>query len=339
MTEAHAPGKLVVSGEYAVLGGAPAIAVAMDARARAQVHPADGICRLSVAGDGCWSFTWRDGLPQWREQPPAAQGLILEAVAATLGEAGSPQSAALEISLDTRAFQVAEAGQRTIKLGLGSSAALTVALTAALLAHAGGTVDRVDLFGICARAHRRFQHGAGSGLDVAAAVHGGVVQLAGAGGAVRHHPWPDGLAWLAIWSGESASTPDLLRRYEAFRQAEPLRFGRHDAGMRAIAAAVARAWERQELVTLLRALADYDDALRSLDAGAGLGIYTPAHERLARLAALEGAVYKVSGAGGGDFGIAFADSPLVISRIAAALARERVLTLPGNAIAAGVTVD
>lgn len=321
MTEAHAPGKLVVSGEYAVLGGAPAIAVAMDARARAQVHPADGICRLSVAGDGCWSFTWRDGLPQWREPPPAGQGLILEAVAATLGEVGSPQSAALEISLDTRAFQIAEAGQRTIKLGLGSSAALTVALTAAL------------------RAHRRFQHGAGSGLDVAAAVHGGVVQLAGAGGAVRHHPWPDGLAWLAIWSGESASTPDLLRRYEAFRQAEPLRFGRHDAGMRAIAAAVARAWERQELATLLRALADYDDALRSLDAGAGLGIYTPAHERLARLAALEGAVYKVSGAGGGDFGIAFADSPLVISRIAAALAREHVLTLPGNAIAAGVTVD
>ncbi len=338
MIEADAPGKLVICGEYAVLAGAPAIAVAMGIRARARVAAASQ-GRLDVADGGSWRFSWRDGMPVWGEVPPDGQGRILEAVATTLVGEGLTLSAPLEIALDTRAFSVMRPAGRRDKLGLGSSAALVASLTAALLAHAKAPVpQRESLFRVCERAHRRFQAGAGSGIDIAAAVHGGVVALIGAGGEVRRLAWPAGLAWLAVWSGESASTQAMLARFEAFRRADPVRFDRQADMLRGIAETVMQAWECEAVSVLLRALADYDDALRAFDEGARLGIYTPEHERLARLAAREGAVYKISGAGGGDFGLAFADSPAVIERIGAALARENVLTLPGTAGAVGVTV-
>ena len=118
---------------------------------------------------------------------------------------------------------------------------------------------------------------------------------------MRPLAWPKGLHWLAVWSGSSASTSEMLARFDAFRRSDPDRFSRHVGELRALAVAALLAWERAEIRALLRAIADYDDALRALDDGCGIGIYTSAHDRLARLAQECGTVYKVSGAGGGDF--------------------------------------
>jgi phosphomevalonate kinase len=69
------------------------------------------------------------------------------------------------------------------QLGLGSSAAITVALTAALLAQGGrADMDRPGLLHLATVAHRQLQ-GGGSGSDVAAAVHGGIVAMSGNAGA------------------------------------------------------------------------------------------------------------------------------------------------------------
>jgi len=342
MTEAHAPGKLVICGEYAVLHGAPAIAMAVDVRARARVSPAVGkTSRVTLQDGGAWLFDWDDGTPQWRETAPAGQGRVLEAVVAALAARGSRLDSGLEVSLDTRPFSTTRRDGSPDKLGLGSSAAIIVALTAALLAHAGRLApDRAALLALCADAHRRFQDGSGSGVDVAASIHGGVITLAGTMGETRVRPlaWPPGLHWVAPWSGSSASTTAMLARFEAFGAADRARFERRVAELRELAAAAVQAWERGHVAAILQALADYDDALRALDDGAGLGIYTPAHRRLARISDAAGAVYKVSGAGGGDFGIAFADSPDIIARAAAKFAGEGVLTLTGTAAAPGVTL-
>ena len=341
MAEASAPGKLVVCGEYAVLHGAPAIAVAVDTTAHATVRAVTGECRLSLPEGGSWNFAWHRGAPRWREPPPDGQGRILEAVAAALAEHAAPMSAGLDISLDTRAFRAGRGDGSQDKLGLGSSAAITVALTAALLAQSGRPVsNRAALFDLCADAHRRFQGGSGSGIDIAASVHGGVVTLtaAPAGAQVRPLAWPLGLHWLAAWSGNGASTTALLTRFNAFRDADPGRFARHVRELHELADAAVGAWERGEVEAVLRSLADYDDALRALDSGADIGIYTPAHQRLAEIAGAAGAVYKISGAGGGDFGIAFADSADAIARVSAALADEGILTLPGTPGAVGVKI-
>jgi phosphomevalonate kinase len=338
MTEARAPGKLVICGEYAVLAGAPAIAVAMPVQAEARVTTGVAESELRVAGGGSWRFAWQEGVPRWREVPPGGEGRILESVAATLAADGWRPAGAIEVSLDTRAFT--HAGRNGIrKLGLGSSAALTVALTAALLAPGGGRAARGEaLLDVCLRAHRSFQDGAGSGIDIAAAVYGGVVALAGVGGAVHRLAWPQGLDWLAVWSGESASTRELLGHYRDFERADPVLFRRHIDALRVRAAAVLGAWRQAAAGEILRTLADYDAALRALDASARIGIYTPEHERLAREAAAAGAVYKISGAGGGDFGVAFAAAPGAIESLAARFTAAGLTVIRAAADMPGVTV-
>ena len=73
-------------------------------------------------------------------------------------------------TLDTRTF-FSTTGARH-KLGLGSSAALTVALAGAIHAHAG---RGAPVAGRLIAAHRRMQGGRGSGLDVAASLTGGAI--------------------------------------------------------------------------------------------------------------------------------------------------------------------
>jgi phosphomevalonate kinase len=343
MPEAHAPGKLVICGEYAALRGAAAIAMAVAVRARARVNPAaTDASRLELADGGASLFDWDGGLPRWRQSPPAGQGRILEAVTAALVARGVCLDSRLDIRLDTRDFSTTRRDGRIEKLGLGSSAAITVALTAALLAQAGhGAPGRAALLDLCMDAHRRFQEGRGSGVDVATSIHGGVITLATTpdGMRARALAWPPGLHWIGVWSGASASTGEMLARFEAFHARDAARFGQRVEELRELAAVAVAVWERGDVAAILQALADYDDALRALDDGAGMGIYTPAHQRLAQISGAAGAVYKISGAGGGDFGIAFADSPEVIARAAAAFAGQGALTLAGATPAPGVTLS
>lgn len=334
MAEAEAPGKLVVCGEYAVLADAPAIAVAVDVRARARVAAGGEGCRLEVADEGSWAFRWdARGLPDWETQPGHGRGLVLGAVAATLADAGLAVREDLSITLDTRAFHVPGGG----KLGLGSSAAIIVALIAALCAEAGRPLARHTVFELAQIAHRRLQAGSGSGIDIAAAVHGGVVGLV-PGEEVAVLGWPTGLHWFAAWSGYGAATMPLLRRFNAYRR----RQARSAAGagpldqLCEVARAAYAAWQQADAATILRTLEIYGEALNILDATARIGIATRAHRRMAAMAAELGCVYKTSGAGGGDFGLVLSDDAAVIGHAAREFAAAGIRVLEGGAGVAGL---
>jgi len=333
MPEADAPGKLVICGEYAVLASAPAIAVAVDVRARARATVAAGPCRLVLPGAGSWEFDWdADGRPRWRDVPDAGQGALLDAVAATLAAAGSGLRQPLAVELDTRSFHSAGGD----KLGLGSSSALTVALTAVLAAAAGRQLPGSEaLFQLAHAAHRRLQSGGGSGIDVAAAVYGGVLALL-PDARVEVLGWPSGLHWLAAWSGRGAPTQPLVRRFMTYREGASPAGGALLERLRAAADATLAAWRHGTAVPVLAALADYRQALEELDADAGIGIATPAHRQLAALAADAGCLYKTSGAGGGDFGLLLSDDPAAIGRAARRLAEAGVMTITGGAGVGGV---
>src|SRR5262245_28908348 len=141
---ASAPGKLIITGEYAVLDGAPAIVVAVDRRAIAQ----------------------RNATP--RGSSPFLLA-VADEIAARRGASDPAARAALEISVDSTAFY-----DRMTKLGLGSSAAVTVAAIALALR----TDDQDLILEIALAAHARAQgpRGArGSGADIAASVYGGTI--------------------------------------------------------------------------------------------------------------------------------------------------------------------
>jgi mevalonate kinase len=98
------------------------------------------------------------------------------------------------------------------------------------------------------------------------------------------------------------------------------------------------AWQAEDLSGLFSAITGYESGLRQLDEAAGIGIFSPVHERLRAIALKHGAVYKPSGAGGGDFGIALTDSRTVEKALRAGYADAGFAVLDAPLCAPGLSV-
>ena len=317
---ASAPGKLVLLGEYAVLEGAPALVAAVARRARVrighgagdllEVHaPELGVARARARSDRAGHLAW---LP---EAVGAERLQLVEAVWQALAHGGlTPPHQGLRIDLDTSGFFDA-AGRG--KLGLGSSAALCVALASALAAAAGQAQaldDRAAWRRRLVDLHGAWQGGQGSGLDVAASLQGGLVLYRREGASADSCAWPPaGASCLFIWSGQSVSTRGFLQRLATWRRAQPAAYAARMGELGSISEAACGALQGKPgaFVSLVDA---YAQALRALARDSGLEIYSPAQQRAAVWAAREGAAYKPCGAGG-DFGVVVADTPARLERV------------------------
>jgi phosphomevalonate kinase len=212
-------------------------------------------------------------------------------------------------------FDASELRDNGKKLGLGSSAAIVVASLAALELEREPGLEDADL---CARvypraltAHRAAQ-GGGSGVDVAASAHGGVL-------AARRHTDASELAlsavhlpsalYFEVWaSSAAASTAEFLARIRAFAAREP---SLHRARIEAQALAAEAALEaasRGSASAFVTAIGRQFAALSALGEAAGAAIVTSEHAELGRLAAAEGAAFLPAGAGGGDVAYYVAES-------------------------------
>jgi len=296
--QATAPGKLVVVGEYAVLHGGAALAVSAGRRATASLRPADASQLRILNSDSAYAFGVNNGAVEWVDDP-GPQGSLLAAAVAAL-HARDIDVAALgpfSIELCSREFYAEDAEGRSTKLGLGSSAAVAVALSGCLQKALVGaaTLDfAIDV-------HRAHQRGQGSGIDVMTSFTGGAIEWR-AGKPPRDVSWPDGLAMRPVWTGKAASTAPMLRQLEKFSVSEPQQ---HRQLIAALSTTSAATCDAADAPSMLAALAEYAVRLRELDVTTKLGIWSAEHEAIAGLAADVGVVYKPSGAGGGDFGLAF----------------------------------
>ena len=294
---ASAPGKVVLSGEYAVLDGEPAICMAVNRRAVATVSDSpDGRCRVATPGR-----TFING-EKFR---------IVEAVCGARPE--------LTLELDTQAFS--EHGD---KLGIGSSAALTAALVAAL----GG-----DVFADALAAHRRLQGGLGSGVDIAAAVHGGLIEYSMTDATVTPLHWPEGLACRFVWTGESTSTAAKLQKLAA-QPGKPSR-----SALLLAAPRMADAWRSGEAAAVLAEYVAYIGVLRQFSIDHDLGIFDAGHEQLTDAATAAGLVYKPAGAGGGDVGVLLGDDEGALDNFLAQRAELVHQVLDCRLDPIGVTVE
>ena len=144
-------GKVILLGEHAVVYGFPALAAALDrgVSAAALPTPAGGRLRLDVPA---WDLATTAS-----DEHPA--GRALAAIADELG-IGRP------------ALTVVAEAQVPPGAGLGSSAALAVAVTRALMAHYNRRPD-VAALTAAAGAGEIVHHGKPSGIDVAIAIAGG----------------------------------------------------------------------------------------------------------------------------------------------------------------------
>jgi phosphomevalonate kinase len=316
---ATAPGKLLLVGEYAVLNGQPALAAAVGVRASAHLVSLAGDFNELYVSHSKASVQFRcgnDGSVDWRTDP-GRDGSLLVAVIATLQELGiwRESEESFRIELDSRKFSALDQAGNRQKLGLGSSASVCVALTAVLSQRMGFTPEYSSILA----AHRRFQQGRGSGVDVACSYAGGVVEyfrsLRGAAN-VRSLSWPQGLYVLPVWSGVSASTSLLLDRLAVYQEKSSNDYEHYMADIGAASAYAIAQWEAGQPAVILAALQDFSERLQALDAAANIGIWSEVHQRLGRIAAESGAVYKPSGAGGGDFGLAFSSDEAKLENLA-----------------------
>jgi phosphomevalonate kinase len=314
---ARAPGKLFVTGEWAVLRGAPALVAAVDRHASVTVEPGgeDVIIDSVAEGHG----VYRDPLDD-APLPGGDAGAVL----AALRQRGE-RVRGLRVVVDSCAFLI---GER--KLGLGRSAATLVAAAAALAPDEppGRILTRA------LEANGLFQAGQGSGADVAAAVHGGMVEVRrGAQGlAVASRTLPAGLHLVAGWTGSPAPTTPLLVRFATAPTPAAL------ADLSAAAVAAAEAVARDDAATLLDAVERSAALLVRLGAELDLPLVTPALATLVRTANRVGAAAKPSGAGAGDCGIALATSAAQAAAVRAAWQDAGILPLPVQIAECGVTV-
>lgn len=315
---ARAPGKLFLTGEWAVLGGAPALVAAVERHATIRFEPEAGApLTVESVAEGTRESVG-DGV---------ARGGDAAAVAAARRAAGAGGG---RMIVDSRAFLI---GER--KLGLGRSAATVVAATAALLA-ADGRRERADVLRTALVANAILQDGLGSGGDVAAAVLGGVVEVrrAGDGLATTSRPLPAGLSVIAGWTGDAAATSPLLRR---FADAAGLELPALRA-LAAIAERAAAAAAANDTARFLDAVQATTPALDALGVACGLPLVTPALARLVAAAERAGAAAKPSGAGAGDCGVAFAPTPAVAAAVRSAWQEQGIVPLDVAIAAEGVAV-
>jgi phosphomevalonate kinase len=307
---ASAPGKLILTGEYAVLDGAPAIVVAVDRRAVAR--------RNAPRGSSPFLLAVAEELAARRgPDDPAARAALEISVDSTAfyDRSAAPQLATIALARTITAQRAVAAAERgevagASKLGLGSSAAVTVAATALAL----DTAHPREILAVALAAHARAQgqRGAkGSGADIAASVYGGTIVFArpaGSGPAlIEPKRWPASVTVLPFYTGAPADTAQLVARVQAARDAHR---NEVDAALTAItessraACAALAAPPDIAPVALIGSLALAADAISRLAAATRIDLVpacvTAARAAMARL----GGTAKTTGAGGGDVGVA-----------------------------------
>jgi phosphomevalonate kinase len=295
---ASAPGKALVSGEYVVLAGAPAISMALDRRVSVSVAETTNRCNEFEAPgliEGRWLFADRgNGGLHWQDGFPSESFRLFEAV---WQRCSLSSHAALSVCIDSRNLRDNLSGT---KLGLGSSSAVAVALAAALSKFSD---PQINIVSVARDAHREFQGGRGSGADIATSFNGGVIEFS----MNSKQPsvdvgWPAGLACRFLWSGKPAVTTDQLRKFLPAGRDKQERAS--FLALAELAAEVAASWSGASASATLASLAAYTAALKDFSEDCDLGIFTAGHREMADLASSCGIVYKPCGAGGGDIGIA-----------------------------------
>lgn len=277
-----APGSVMLMGEHAVLFGHRALVLAVDKRMHITLTPRCD-CQViihSALGSG------QGTLEQLPDVP--ALDFVLQCIRS--------QQACLP-----GGFELQIRAEFSHTVGLGSSAAVCVALLHALRRYAGTADDPAALFAQALAVIHQVQ-GRGSGADVAASVYGAVVGYSLQPDTIRQHPCQ--LPVSLYYAGYKTRTAVVLARVAQQSQHAPELYQQLYQLMHQVTVQAEQALLAQDLRGLGRLMNLYQGLLDAL----GVNDQTLADMvyRLRADSAVLGA--KISGSGLGDCVIALGDS-------------------------------
>jgi phosphomevalonate kinase len=335
MIKVSAPGKLFLSGEWAVLEvGNPGLVTAVNKRVFAELEEADkisitiddfGIKDLGASFDGS-ELKWE------RE----------------LSDAEKEQTQFIKASIETalkylgvrKVFRIRSWGEESQieidgvakKVGFGSSAASVVATVAGILALNGQDIEskeaRDRIYKLSAITHYFAQGKIGSAFDVAASTYGGVFvyqrfdpkwleEKLNSGQGVREivdQDWPafraepleipEGFRLIIGWTKESASTSAMVKQLNTWAEGNREEYKRLYDQIANLVRELIPAWKDKNKERILELVRKNEGFLKELGEASGVNIETPDLNMLSESANQAGAAGKLSGAGGGDCGIA-----------------------------------
>ena len=273
----QAPGKIILTGEYAVLSGYPAVAISVNRYTKATVT-----------------------------SPTLQKSYFLQEVIASMAiELGSHHKAiecARSIQCDSSEFK-----QNNKKLGLGSSAAVTVSAIHEVLSKTHDSLDKNLVHRIAHHAHRNAQKrlgAAGSGVDIAVATFGGVLKATSSNSEkpcfISKTTWPSSLQLSFLFLNKSASTPSLVNKFLAAGSKTELsteKIGRSSVDF----------FDSLQQNNPSKAIASFHQgytALLEMENAASMSIVPPFFHSLVEKACSLGGAFKTTGAGGGDMAVA-----------------------------------
>ena len=331
MIKTSAPGKLVIAGEWAVLHpGNLAIVTAIDRRANVTLKANNNLeitikapdYHVEVAAQIQDNQIIFDTVPEEEK---------LEFLISAILTVHSYQPFSTGFTLTTDSSQcMMEVEKKSIKVGFGSSAAITVAAVAAMLEHNNCKYSKDELFKLSCLSHFNAQEKVGSCLDIAAAVYGGTFSYS------RFDPdwlveeltktslsdlvkadWKDfshqkldelkNLKMLVAFTGNSADTRELIKSMQDYESENPKIIKKIYDKIHKNTQKLISNWKDNREKKIVELLNFNQTLLVELSRRTEIKIATPRLQKIGDIALIHNAAGKLSGAGGGDCGIIFAE--------------------------------
>ncbi len=336
----QAPGKLMISGEWSVLeNGNSSIVAAFDRYVYCDYEDSEemllncpDIKLTNIHGifqDG--TFTFKEVLNEEDKAKAEISRRAIETVLRYLTEDGKDIKG-FSISTDSIEHTITIADGTQQKTGLGTSAAITAALIGTLLKVHGYDLAKPDttmlIFKLAAISHYLAQGSSGSGFDIAACAFGGVQRyqrfdaawLSGQiaekkplkdvaaadwpGLSIEKVTLPPDMQLFAGWAGKPASTVDLIQKIQKFKDRDPGSYGDMMSMLKQTTETLLEAIKTANQAHILNCIEANRLCLKQLGDLSSVSIETPELAKLADIAKQHQGAGKLSGAGGGDCGIA-----------------------------------
>lgn len=318
----------MIAGEFAVLErNYPLLVMAVDRYVYCTINDAEAN-KLSLIDFGMNDLSWdygRDGVRFAREDSRLAfvQAALFTTITYLKEQSIKLHPFALTIKseLDDQATGA--------KYGLGSSAAVvTGVVTAVLTKFLKGTPAPELIFKLSSISHVQTQ-GSGSGADIAASTYGGVLLYTSFQAdwllqkLQQHHTltsvveqeweylliertaFPEAIQLCIGWTGNPASTKNLVAQIATLQETSPAKYEAFLEASKQAVAQILSGIKHQSHRDFFTGIMKNREALAQLGKDANVEIETEKLHKLSMEAKRLGGAGKLSGAGGGDCGIAF----------------------------------